>query len=53
MPTAILVALLAGTGLGARQSSAIPPNAAAYEVRFGFEGHLGSLASAPDCPVSA
>jgi hypothetical protein len=52
MRTAILVAtLVAGTGLSAQQSSTIPPNAAAYEVRLSFEGHLGSLASAPDCPV--
>ena len=26
-------------------------HAASYEVRFSFQGHLGSLASAPDCPV--
>ena len=52
MRTAILVvAILAAIGLSAQQTSAIPPNAAAYEVRFSFEGHLGSLSNAPDCPV--
>ena len=29
----------------------MPANASVYEVRFSFEGHLGSLANAPDCPV--
>jgi hypothetical protein len=38
-------------GVAFAQGPTPPANAAVYEVRFSFTGHLGSLASAPDCPV--
>lgn len=44
-----LVVLALEVTLGAQAN--VPANAAIYEVRFTFRGHLGSLANAPDCPV--
>ena len=49
--TALILAVAAAAAVSARQGAAVPANAASYEVRFSFQGHLGSLASAPDCPV--
>src|SRR5215210_3784997 len=44
-----IVSLAPGSALA--QAPTPPANAAVYEVRFSFAGHLGSLADAPDCPV--
>jgi hypothetical protein len=46
-----MLAAAAGSAPGASQDPAADPRTAVYEVRFTFDGHLGSLSNAPDCPV--
>jgi len=47
----VLAVVILAPGSALAQAPTPPANAAVYEVRVSFEGHLGSLADAPDCPV--